>query len=602
MCHPFVPALVVLTALPFLAQAPGSRLPGPDTTLVAENITTTESFFRERSDSLLKAYLDWRPGFAVSLGLHEYDGKAPNLSVASLDAELKRLKLARAEVASLEAALGRSKSNPKVLLDAHVLRAALEGEIFSFEEARGYWRNPMTYAGGLDVSAYIKRDFAPLPARMRSVVALLNATPAYLAAARANLEEVLPKPYVETAMLIAQGSAEFLARDLVEALHGVDDAGLQSAFKAANERAISELRAFAAWLEKERLPRADSSFALGADRFRRLLASTELVDMDPAALLVLGKAELKREQTRFAAAAKIIDPSKSPAEVFKAIQGEHPTADRLIPEIAARLEAARAFVVKRDLVTVPSEVRATVAETPRFQRAQSFASMDSPGPFETKASEAFYYVTPVEPNWTPQQAEEWLTAFNYATADVVNIHEAYPGHYVQFLHVNASEASRIAKIFTSYAFVEGWAHYCEQMVVEEGFGSESGDRIAAAKVRLAQSDEALLRICRLCTAVMLHCQNASVDDAAKFFEENGFYAPKPARQEALRGTYDPGFCNYTLGKLQILKLRDDWKKQEGKTFTLKRFHDELLRHGSPQIRLLRAIMLRDPKQYDRILN
>ena len=206
-------------------------------------------------------------------------------------------------------------------------------------------------------------------------------------------------------------------------------------------------------------------------------------------------------------------------------------------------------------------------------RATSFASMDTPGPFETKATEAYYYVTPVEPDWPPQQKEEWLTAFNYYTTDIVSIHEAYPGHYVQFLCLNASPATRLEKIFGSYAFIEGWAHYAEQMMVDEGFGASPSptptraEQVKAAKYRLAQTDEALLRICRLCVSIRMHCQGMSVEEATKFFQDNCYYEQKTARQEAIRGAYDPEYLYYTLGKLEILKLREDYRRQEGAKFT-----------------------------------
>jgi uncharacterized protein (DUF885 family) len=226
--------------------------------------------------------------------------------------------------------------------------------------------------------------------------------------------------------------------------------------------------------------------------------------------------------------------------------------------------------------------------------------MDAPGPFETKATEAYYYVTPVEPEWDARKREEWLTAFNYYTTDVVTIHEAYPGHYVQYLHLQASDADKLDKTFGSYAFTEGWAHYCEQMALDEGFGRDQGEQ-AALKYRLAQSDEALLRLCRLCASVMMHTQGMTVDQATKFFMDNCYYEEATARQEAERGTYDPGYCFYTIGKLQMLRLRDDWRAQEGMNFSLKKFHDEVLRRGAPPIRLLREIMLKDSSAWNRTL-
>jgi uncharacterized protein (DUF885 family) len=248
-----------------------------------------------------------------------------------------------------------------------------------------------------------------------------------------------------------------------------------------------------------------------------------------------------------------------------------------------------------------------VAETPQFLRATSFASMDTPGPFETKATEAYYYVTPVEADWSPKQKDEWLTAFNYYTTDIVSIHEAYPGHYVQFLCLNASPASKLEKIFGSYAFIEGWAHYAEQMMVDDGFGAEGlpsptqAQKTRAIKYRLAQTDEALLRLCRFCVSIKMHCQGMSVDEATRFFEDNCYYQPKPARQEAIRGTFDPEYLYYTLGKMEIFKLREDYRKQEGSSFSLRKFHDEMLRHGAPPIRLLREVLLRDEQTWNKVL-
>jgi uncharacterized protein (DUF885 family) len=338
-------------------------------------------------------------------------------------------------------------------------------------------------------------------------------------------------------------------------------------------------------------------------------------------------AQLKAEQTAFTEAAKKIDPNKSAIEVFKQIQSEHPTPENLLPEIGKGLDQIRQFVTKHHLVTIPSDVRPRVKETPQYRRATSFASMDTPGAFEKRASEAYYYVTPTEADWPDKQKEEWLTAFNYYTADIISIHEVYPGHYVQFLRLNASTASKVERIFGSYAFIEGWAHYCEQMMIDEGYtGSQSPtasssprpsasaspsasptpsatpqDEKRAAKYRMAQADEAMLRLCRLCAAIKMHTQHMSVDDATKFFQENCYYEEKPARAEARRGTFDPGYLNYSLGKLQILKLRDDYKAEEGEAFSLQKFHNELLNHGMPPIRLMRELMLKDKTKWEQVL-
>jgi uncharacterized protein (DUF885 family) len=277
--------------------------------------------------------------------------------------------------------------------------------------------------------------------------------------------------------------------------------------------------------------------------------------------------------------------------VYKSIQHDHPTERNLIPETAKHLEMIRQFLIGQKIVRFPTNDRVKVEETPKFDRATSFASMDAPGPFE-RAAQAFYYVTPTEPEWDAKRKEEWLTAFNYYVNDVTSIHEAYPGHFVQALHLKASPTSKIDKTFGSYAFTEGWAHYCEKMVIDEGFPG-AVDPTVRAKYRMAQSDEALLRLCRLCVSVKMHCQNMSVDEATKFFKDNAYYEEASARSEAERGTYDPGYGFYTLGKLQFLKLRDDYRAQEGKDFSLMKFHDALLRYGQPPIRILRETLLKN---------
>ena len=291
-------------------------------------------------------------------------------------------------------------------------------------------------------------------------------------------------------------------------------------------------------------------------------------------------------------------------DVFKEIQRDHPEEQSLIPDTRKDLDAIRQFVLDHHIVTIPSQVRAAVGRA--ISACDEFASIDTPGPFETKAKEAFYYVTPPEKDWDVKHKDEHLRLFNIPVMKVITIHEAYPGHYVQFLWLNASNPSRVAKIFNSYAFVEGWAHYSEQMMLDEGFGKPASptpspaESIRAAKYRLAQSDEALLRICRLCVAIKTHCEGMSLEDATKFFQENCYYEREPAYSEARRGTFDPQYLLYTVGKLEILKLRSDLQKQDGKNFSLQRFHDELLQHGTPPLRLLREQMLKDAKSWDRL--
>jgi len=560
--------------------------------------------FNKLADEYMTGYLAWRPQEATQLGLHQYDGKMTDFSQASIDGELSRLTAFELRINKLE---HNGKLGPQANFDCRDLHAAIRRALFSIQEMGSFSRNPITYAGALDVSIYIKRDFAPLEQRVRSVIAILNEAPKVMAAGRANLQESLPKPWVATAIEVGNGSADFLEKDLVEALKNLNDSDLRTQFTAANQQAVAEMRKFVKYLKEEKLPKASGDFALGRDNFAKMLGEGELITQSPEEILQIGLAELWREQALFAETAAKIDSTRKPIDVFQQIQHDHPTADGLIPDTRKDLEAIRKFVIDHHIVTIPSEVRPRVEETLPFERASSFASMDSPGPFETKATEAYYYVTPVEANWSGKEKEDWLSAFNYYTSDVVSIHEVYPGHYVQFLCMNASPATRIEKIFGSYAYIEGWAHYSEQMMIDEGYGevgpvaSDQPVALKAAKYRLAQLDEALLRICRLCVAIKMHCQGMPVDEATKFFHDNCYYGEKPAHAEAMRGTFDPGYANYTLGKLMILKLRKDYQAQEGKGYSLEKFHDEFLRHGTPPVPLLRTILLKDRQLWDKAL-
>lgn len=587
MTHLLVTVLVVLGVV--------------STARAADSVADAE--FNRIANEYVAGYLAWRPDTGTSLGLHQYDGRLTDYSRASIDGEIARMK-------RFDEALTKSQWatwNDRNRYDLRILQREIKSDLFRFEDMDSFWRNPMTYAGAIDVNIYIKRNFAPLEDRLRSVIAIEKQADQVFAAARSNLNNSLPRPYVETAVQIANGSADFLAKDLVIAIEGVKDESLMAEFRSANQKAIAELRSYSQWLTNERLTNSTASFALGREKFQKMLRSGEMIDLTPEQILEIGRRELKREQQTFAETAKRIDPTKPAIEVFRGIQKDHPEANALIPDTRKNLEAIRQFVVDRRIVGMPSDVRVRVEETPAYQRATSFASMDTPGPFETKATEAYYYVTPTETDWSLEKKEEWLTAFNFYTTDVVSIHEAYPGHYTQALWLNASDATRLEKIFSSYAFVEGWAHYCEQMMLDEGFGkpasskADTAGEVKAAKYRLAQSDEALLRLCRLCVSIQMHCQGMTLEEGTKFFEENCYYEHKPAYQEALRGTFDPGYLYYTVGKLEILKLRRDYRAQQGASFSLEKFHDDMLSHGMPPIRLLRELLLKDRKSWDEVL-
>ena len=485
-------------------------------------LQTPDEEYENVAEEYIKGYFMARPLEGAALGLHEFDGKISDYSRLALDAELSRLHRFDDRLSKFDLA----KLSPRHEIDIRILQAAIRKELFLREEMSVFERNPMVYARAVDLNVYIKRNFAPLEDRVRSIIAIERQVPNIMIAAKTNLSEVLPKPHVELAIQIAKGAADFLRKNLVAAIADLKDEQTRSDFTEANRRAVSALADYAAWLERDRLPKASSDFAIGEEKYKRMLSETELVDLAPAKVLEIGLAQLKTEQQAFVEAAKKIDPNKAAPEVYKQIQAEHPASENLISSIGNNLEQIRKFVIAHKLITIPSDVRARVKETPQYRRATSFASMDSPGPFERRATEAYYYVTPPENDWPAKQQEEWLTAFNYYASDVISIHEVYPGHYVQFLKLNASPATKVEKIFGSYAFIEGWAHYCEQIMIDEGYGSAFGPKASdqdakhAAKYRLAQSAQALLRLCRLCASIQMHTQNMSIEEAAKFFRQN----------------------------------------------------------------------------------
>src|ERR1700716_3787547 len=426
---------------------------------------TPDAEYEAVAEEYIKGYLTAHPLSAPSLGFHEYDGKISDYSRLALDAELSRVRRFDDRLKKFDL----EKLSARQSIDLRILQAAIKKQLFETQEMASFERNPMVYARAADVNVYIKRNFAPLEDRVRSIVLIEQQVPNIVIAAKTNLNPVLPKPYVELAIQIARGSVAFLRKNLVEAVADLKDERVRAEFQDSNRKAVTALTDYAAWLEREKLPKTSDDFALGEEKYHRLLCETELVDLAPKKILEIGLAKLKEEQAAFAEAGKKIDPSKSPIEVFKQIQSEHPTEEMLILDVVKDLEQIRRYITTHKLITIPSEVRPRVKETPQYRRATSFASMDTPGPFEKRATEAYYYVTPPESDWSNQQKQEWLTAFNYYTTDVISIHEVYPGHYVQFLRLNASSANKVEKIFGSYAFIEGWAHYCEKMMIDEGY-------------------------------------------------------------------------------------------------------------------------------------
>jgi uncharacterized protein (DUF885 family) len=538
------------------------------------------SGFGQLVDAYFDAYFAYAPSSATAVGLHAHDRALEDFSKPRIDARVADL---RRFIGALDA-LPAAGLSPDDAIDRAFLASQARAELFDLATLESWRRNPMAYARlpGEAVDGLMKRAFAPAPDRLRAVVARLRAIPALYAAARANLDDPAPE-HTLLALRLARGSIGFFeSATRTWARGATTDAALLEEFDAANDAALAATRDFATWLEKDLVPRSHGSFALGAQRFGELLRLQEMVETPLPALLAAGEAWLALDGAAFVETAKKIAPDKRPVDVMLSLTAEHPSATELIPSVARGLEATRAFATARNLVTFPSEQRPLVRETPPYARAAVFASMDTPGPYEVAGVDAYYYVTPVEPDWTPAHREEHLRMFNRYTTSMIDIHEAYPGHFLQFLYMPRLK-SKVRKLMYTTANVEGWAHYVEQMMIDEGFGDHD------PKLRLAQLQEALLRDCRYVVAIKMHTQGMTVAEATRVFVDQGFQEPANAHEEAMRGTYDPMYLAYTMGKLQIQALRDEYLARTGRD--LRAFHDAFVAQGGLPVAFIERLIL-----------
>ncbi len=539
---------------------------------------------RRLAEDFLQSYRAFYPVIASTQGLHEYDGRITDLSDEAIQAWLDALYVFHLRLVQIDPGQLDLSAGSVQVLDYGLLRWQIELELWRWIEEREHERNPMIYAYNVMVDQYIKRNYAPLEERVKALTSHLRAIPQAMSVASQNLTGSVPQVLVEEALNIFPGLIAFLEEHLPQAIdQEVLSRDALASLWAARDEAVSALNDFIIYMREELLFDAHDDFAIGAKRFADMLRYSELIELPLEQLLAIGEADLARNQAAIAAVAAQLDPSKTVQEHMVELGRNHPPADELLAETRGTLEGLRSFLIERDLVTVPSEVRCLVEETPSFAR-WAFAMMDTAGPFEQVATESFYYVTLPQADWPPEQIEGWLTKFDYATLVDTSIHEAYPGHYVHFLRIRQAP-SALAKSFWSYSHAESWAHYVEQMMLDEGYGN--GD----LHLRLAQLAEALVRNCRYICAIKMHTEDMSIDEATEFFMQNAYMDKVTAEKEARRGTHDPGYINYTLGKLLLLKFLADYREAFGEEFSLKRFHDDYIGYGSPPIPLLRQLLL-----------
>ena len=547
--------------LPRRSGGPPMPETSPDVLTVLENETVAHTFVL-------------RPSMASYLGLHEYDGLVPDLARESTDAWIRT---ARGLLDRLHA-LPEPDLPPARRLDRNLLRLLLEGNLFDLEGTRELDRNPMVYLFQPDLTNYIARDYAPVADRVASIVRVLASVPKLLEAAKHRLEPVLPRAFVTLSIQIGSGLPSHFAE--AEAFAATGSETLRQEVHRAREVAGAAVAAFVDWLRTDRLPRATDDFALGKERFQRLLWVREGLTMSVDEVLRRGREDLKRNQDRLA---EIAQREGVPVDQLVArLYEKHPSAEELIPLVERLTNDIREFVRTKGLVTIPEPEHCHVRETPPWARDLWTAAMNSPGPFE-KPVDGIYWVTSVDPKWTARQTDEWMRTLNYAMLKNTTVHEVWPGHYLQALHFRRTNQSLARKVWFSYSFIEGWAHYCELAALEAGFDGRS------TSAEVTQLHDALLRDCRLIASIGMHTQGMSVADAARLLRTEAHLEEVHAQREAIRGTYNPEYFCYTLGKLAILDVRSKYLATKYGN-SVRSFHDALLGFGTPPIGFLDPLL------------
>jgi len=548
-------------------------------------------------DSLADDYFDqiefkYQPTAGTAAGFHQYDAQLEDYSRRGVDAQTAAKRAFEKRVESFDP----KSLDPTRTADRELLLSSLRGDLLNLETIRPWEKNPDTYSSGITESVFgiMSRTFASPDDRLRSVVAREKQMPAALAAARENLKNP-PLIYTQVAIEQLPGIVDFFQHDVPEAFAKATDPQVKSDFAQSNAAVIKALGDYQAWLQTTVLPQSHGDFRLGAVAFSEKLLYEEMVDIPLDRLLEIGKADLHRNQAEFERIAKELDPAKTPQEVLAELAADHTTPDHLLQTFRDTFASLVGFIQQKHIITIPSEVRPIVEETPPFMRALTFASMDTPGPYETHATEAYFNVTLPDPHATPAEIEGHMAEFNRGTVVSTAAHEAYPGHYVQFLWMPQAP-SKIRKLIGAASNAEGWAHYCEQMMLDEGYGQPgvgAKDARESKLLRLGQLQDALLRDARFVVGIEMHTGHMTFPQGIDFFVKEGYQTREAGMVETKRGTSDATYLYYTLGKLEIMKLREDLKKKEGPAFSLETFHNDFMKQGFPPIKIVRRALMGD---------
>jgi hypothetical protein len=552
------------SAPPIPAYA-GSPLPAKSASPDAKSDAPVSAFAALR-DRILDQWLRDEPAMARGLGLHDGDGKIADYSEAAIKAHIARVTQQQKDLAAVD----KASLSADDALDLALISSQAGWTLFQLEELGSYKHRPQFYEELFSVNVYLDHDYAPIDDRLKKLVEHEKAALAQIGNIRKNLVSPMSKPVVETALKIFKGYAEYLRGDVVKQTKGVGSAEFQADLAKTNGALADEADKLAAYL-KDEVKKGDNSHVLGVERYKKLLLLQEGLSIPLADFKKMGEENLQANKKAFELAGKTAKLTR-------------PKSEALLDEATKLMNSSRQFVIEKKIATLPFlNDKAVLKETPPFQRWNA-AFLDGPGPFETKITQAYYYITRPDPTWPKKEQEEYLMGMGILLATTV--HEVYPGHFLQGQWIQKAP-TRTQKMLSSYSFVEGWAHYGEQMMVEEGFGAEDPQN------KLGQLSDALLRNCRFVVSLGLHTEGMTLDQAAQRFIKDCHQDKATAREQAVRGTFDPGYFAYTLGKVQILALREEAKKKLGAKFSLQKFHDALLAHGSPPIPLIHDRVLKD---------
>ena len=563
-------------------------------TAQAEMESWKQQFQRVSDEYFYQVYFHYAPTNGTLVGYHQYDGQLEDFSRKNIDAEIAQLKDFQNRLEAIHPDQSPADFVPRS--DREIVLGNIRSELLTLETIRPWEKNADNYSSTCANGAFtlMERKFASPDDRLRSLIAREKQMPTLLAEARVNLKNP-PLVYTKIAIEQLPDIMAFFQHDVPLAFADAKDPATKAEFAQTNAAVIAALTSYLEWLKTDLLPRSNGDFRIGADAFSKKLRYDEMVDIPLDKLLEIAWADIRKNQAHFKQVASELEPTKSPADVVLELGQNHPAPDHLLDAFRATFDGLVSFIRSHHIVTIPSDVRPIVEETPAFMRATTFASMDTPGPYETHATEAYFNVTLPDPKMTPAEVEGFMHSFNVGTVISTAVHEAYPGHYIQFLWLPQAP-SRVRKLLGANTDVEGWAHYTEQMMLDEGYGQPGAgakDERESKFLRLGQLQDALLRNARFIVGIEMHTGKMTMDQAEEFFQKEGYQSKETAVVETKRGTGDPTYLYYTLGKLQIMKLREDMKKKQGAAFSLQQFHDDFLKQGFPPIKIVREALLGD---------